>query len=118
MSAATRASARSWAGPASNTEIPALAVTGTLVSRVREQHRELVAAQPGRQAGRAGVLAQRRGHAAQHGVASLVAEGVVHELEVVDVDDHHGPACAGRIAPAALELLLEAPAVDQAGEDV
>src|SRR5918999_500872 len=35
MSAATRASPGSWVGPASNTEMPALAVTGTRVSRER-----------------------------------------------------------------------------------
>ena len=50
-------------------------------------------------------LAQHAGHLRQHLVALLVAVGVVHLLEVVDVEHHE--AERGVEAPAALDLAVE-----------
>jgi len=58
--------------------------------RVLEQHGELVAAHPRRKV----VLAQRRAQPLRHrheqGIAGGVPERVVHALEIVEVEEHHG----------------------------
>ena len=53
-------------------------------------------------------------------VADVVAEGVVHELEPVDVEEQHRDVATvrGRVEQRLLEPLEELPAVRQAGERV
>ena len=87
----------------------------------RQQHRELVAAEP-----RQGVLRpQRRGEPArralQQQVAEVVAEGVVDVLEAVEVEQQQpdGALAAGEPPPSsALQPVVEQRAVGQAGEGV
>ncbi len=57
---------------------------------------------------------------AQDSVAGLVAMGVVHVLEVVQIeeDERERVADAVRAAPLEHELLVEHPAVGEAGEAV
>ncbi len=87
---------------------------------VRQQDRELVSAQPGQDVGLAAADAQCRREAAQELVADGVAELVVDGLEAVEVE--HDDRCGGREAPLTgdlqLELLLEAPPVEEAGQEV
>ena len=106
MSAATMASDGLTTAPAPNTATPALAVTDTPVTRERiapsrwlatvracgvvgvgQQHRELVAAEAGEHVVIAQPRAHRLGDLAQQVVALLMAERIVDELEVVDVND-------------------------------
>ena len=64
---------------------------GPGVAQAVEQHHELVAAQPrGRRIGPAGQgVAQPAGHGDQQLVARVVAQAVVDQLEVVQVDEQH-----------------------------
>ena len=62
---------------------------GAGVGRVLEEHRELVAAEPGGGVAGAQAAAQAVGHRAEELVAGAVAEAVVDELEVVEVDEGH-----------------------------
>ena len=55
-------------------------------THVRQQHRELVAAQPGDHAGLTDRLDEPLGDLDQHGVGDLAAVGVVDGTEAVDVD--------------------------------
>ena len=50
----------------------------------------------------------------------MVAVGVVDELEVVDVDYHHGDRVTGqqRVGADVAEVAMEGPAVEQAGQFV
>ena len=60
------------------------------------------------------------GELGEHLVADRVAEDVVHLLEVVDVDHHHGDVLvrARRVRQLATEALVEVPVVVEAGERV
>ena len=59
------------------------------VARVRKHQREFVAAEPGDEAGLARDLPHALADFGQHPVAELVAEAVVHRLEVIEVEEHH-----------------------------
>ncbi len=85
-----------------------------------QQHRELVAAEARQHVGVPGAGPQRRGDALQHVVAGAVPERVVDILEVVEVehDDCAAEGIAARSLDLPVELLLEAPPVEGAGEEV
>ena len=98
----------------------ASACTSSGLPRLRHQDGELVTAEPGQRR----ALGQLRGHPAcylaQQAVADVVAEGVVHLLEVVQVEQHHRePAADGR---GQIDRPLGAPAeqfpVRQVGQPV
>ena len=81
-----------------------------------QQDGELVAAEAGHDVGRTQHAAQPLGDAAEQAIAGAVAERVVDDLEVVEVDEQHGDAPAG--AQRAAEALHEQLAIGQAGERV
>ena len=87
---------------------------------VGDEHEELIASEPGHDVGRAHGVAEPVGDDAQELVAGRVAVAVVHELEVVEVDEEDGDRLLA--APGArdrlLEVLLEEEAVGQVGERV
>ena len=87
---------------------------------VGQQHDELVAAVPGGEVARLGVADHRAGDLAEHGVTGLVADRVVHVLEVIDVehDEREGRLPPVRARHLALERLLEQPAIGEPGEAV
>ena len=90
-----------------------------LVAR-RHDHRELLAADPADDVGGTDGRPQVVGEIGEHLVADGMAEDVVHLLEVVDVDHHHGDVLvrargAGQLAP---EALVEVTVVVEAGERV
>src|SRR5436190_22488273 len=86
----------------------------------RQDDRELVAADPRARVRAAHALGEPAADDPQQVVADLVAEAVVDLLEVVEVDVEQRGALriAGAAADLAQELLLEAPAVPEAGERV
>ena len=93
---------------------------GRLDGRVVQQHRELVAAEPGRGVAGPDAAADPVGHRGQQLVAGLVAEAVVDRLEPVQVDEEHAGRL-GRLAPRRqhpVEDLQEQAAVRQAGHRV
>ena len=85
---------------------------------VGQQHGELVSAQAGERVAAAQGRRQARGDGAQQGVALGMAEGVVHQLEAVDIDEHHRqrPGAALRLGDREFEPVLEQHAVGQMGE--
>jgi hypothetical protein len=87
---------------------------------VRQQYDELVAAVPGRQVAGFRLLGQRPADLAEHGVASLVAQGVVDVLEVVHVQDHQRHRRAPPVGARDLtfEALLEQPSIRKTGKSV
>ena len=87
---------------------------------VGDQDEELVAAEPGDDVGRPHRASQPVGHDAQELVARRVAVAVVHELEVVEVDEEHGDGevAAMRACDRLLEVLLEEEPVRQVGQRV
>ena len=62
------------------------------------EHHELVATEARHRVARAHRLGQTRPDRLQHPVARVVPEGVVDELEVVDVHEEHGAAGTSGIA--------------------
>ena len=106
-------------GPAQVVEQPqGEADRADLVAAVVDQHRELVAAEPGRHRVGREDLAEPLGHADEQLVADRVAEAVVDGLEVVEVDEQH----AGRPPVPRIDRLVdqlgEHRAVGEAGERV
>ena len=86
----------------------------------REQHEELLAADPVDELEAAQRLADLVGHVAQDGVAALVAVGVVHGLEAVEVEQDQGDGSAGEVR-LLLDLehaRVERGPVQEAGERV
>ena len=67
---------------------------GPMAVEVADQDEELVAALAGDQVAGPRHRPEPLGHLAQELVAGGVAEAVVHELEVVEVDEEHGRARA------------------------
>lgn len=74
--------------------------------RLRHQHRELVAGEPGDDVGGANPFPQGRGDAADQVVALLVAEPVVDRLQPVDIDHHRRAAAA--VAGGEIDVGVEA----------
>ena len=66
------------------------------VCLVRDEDREFVAAEPRRGVGSAQALADALGRLDQQPVAGQVAEAVVDELELVDVEEEHGDLAVRR----------------------
>jgi hypothetical protein len=93
---------------------------GIVHARAAQQNRELVAAQPPHRVGLAQAVAQQLRGLAHESVAGLMAEGVVHLLQVVQVQ--HQQRARVPVAAHQLDLqrqrLQEAPAVEQAGQRV
>ena len=88
---------------------------------VGEHERELLAADAGEVVDQALDVAGDDGEALERLVADAVAEAVVDALEVVEVADDDGDRaarCAAARASSARDPLLEAAAVEQAGERV
>ena len=84
----------------------------------RQQRSELVAAQPRQDAPGAQGPLRQPGHGLQRLVACPVAEAVVDQLEVVEVEDQHRPVRTAGAGQVRRQALLEAAAVDQAGDRV
>ena len=86
----------------------------------RDDHRELLAADPADDVGRADGRAQVVGELDQHLVADGVAEDVVHLLEVVDVEHHERDVLVLARGQRQLtaEALVEVAVVVEAGERV
>jgi hypothetical protein len=86
----------------------------------RQQHRELVAADASQQVGLSQPVGQRLRDGHEHAVAGARAVVVVDCAKAVDVDHDQrtDDAVAAPCRHVALELLLEAPPVEQAGERV
>ena len=89
-------------------------------AHVLEQHGELVAAHAEQHVGLAHRAADALGGDAQQAVAGVVAEAVVHALEIVQVEEQQRERPAGALGAAhrLVEVLGEAGAVRQAGERV
>ncbi len=87
---------------------------------VLQQHAELVAADARDEVVAAHAGAQARGDHLEQAVAHVVAEPVVHLLEVVEVDEQHGGGLvvAPRVRHGFARALLEHGAVRQPGERV
>ena len=85
---------------------------------VGQQEQELVAAEPRDHVGLARADAEAIRQLDQQLIAGVMPEGVVHELEVVEVQEQHADPQveAPRARQRALEHLLEQRAVRQAGE--
>ena len=86
----------------------------------RQHDRHLLAAVAGDKIALAGRLAQDPRRAAKHFVARLMPVRVVELLEMVDVaeDQRERPAAALELVEAGGDLVVEGPAIRQAGEDV
>jgi hypothetical protein len=87
---------------------------------VRQDDRELVAADPERAIGAAHVGGDRRRGLAQDLVAGGVAAGIVDALEVVEVQDgqRHRPTRPDDHGPLAFHLLLERAVIAETREGV
>ena len=87
-----------------------------LLVGAREQHGELVAAEPERLA----ALAQPRRDEREHAVAGRMAEAVVDPLEVVDVEEAERDERVGLVGERelALQPLVEVAVVAEAGQRV
>ena len=93
---------------------------GLLVRAVLQQHHELVAAEARHDIVAAHRGSQQAGDLAKQFVARIVAAGIVDDLEMIQVDEHHRAALAVVLdAPhEACKPLLELEAVRQAGERI
>ena len=65
---------------------------GTLGRAVRQHHGELIAAQASHPTHVAHQLVEQAGELAQHGIAGFVAQAVVHQSEVIQIDEQQGNA--------------------------
>ena len=85
-----------------------------------EQHAELIAAEARDGVGGAHARLQEPGHVAQQPVARLVAAGVVHHLELVEVDVEQrvGALAALRRQERRVQPVVELAAVDEPGERI
>ena len=84
---------------------------------VDEDDAEFVAAEPGHHLARPHDRAQALSHGEQQRVAGEMAEAVVHDFEVIEVDECHGEAGLARTQRVA-ELRREEAAVREAGQGV
>ncbi|HET8537186.1 MAG TPA: hypothetical protein VFL73_08410 [Solirubrobacteraceae bacterium] len=93
---------------------------GLVLVRGRQDHRELLAADPRRSVGLAHRGADERAELLQHRVALAVAEAVVDGLEVVEVADEEAERLVAAIGARELggHQAFEAAAVPEAGERV
>ena len=85
-----------------------------------DQHQELVAPEAADRIRLAQRPAEAGGHLAQHIVTDTMAQGVVHVLESVEVDEEHRPVLAGATRPPLhlFDAVQDECAVRQAGEGV
>ena len=93
---------------------------GSLRGGLRQQQGEFIASQAADCVAGAQGAAQQIRHASQQLVAYGVAEGIVHPLEVVQVqiDERHRTPITGGARPLCLQRLVEGPPVGQSGEHV
>src|SRR5215211_7965739 len=91
---ASRSSSPACPVPASCRATPTLALTRAWRPSMVEQHRELVAAQPGDRVAAADAGLQPLADGDQHRVPGRVAEAVVQRLEPVQVDVEDGEQCS------------------------
>ena len=96
------------------------AASSASVGELGQQDQELVAAEPGEHPRRPRCPRRRPGDPPQQPVAGAVAEGVVDELEVVEVDEQQRDRAARARAAvhAAAQLRLQLGAVGQPGQRV
>ena len=89
-------------------------------AQILGHHHELVAAQARDGVGAADAIAQAPRHFDQQQVADVVAARVVERLEVIQVDEEHGPVAAGAGArrERVLHAILQQTPVGQLGERV
>ena len=85
-----------------------------------QEQRELVAREPGHGVAQANAGGEPLGHRLQKLVARRVAEGVVHGLEPVEIDEHHrqAMAVAAGLGEGDAEPVVEEASVGQPGEGV
>jgi len=88
--------------------------------RLRQDDGELVAAVAGRHIRRSQRRPDQLGGPRQHAVAEQVTEGVVHELEVVEIDHHHAQWALVALCPDDLlaHPLVQIAVIEEAGERV
>ena len=92
---------------------------GLLARRPPQEHRELLATVAGRRVLGAHGPADGVRHGPQHAVTGGVAEAIVEDLEVVDVDHEDAQAVVGATArPLHVQGFVEVAAVGQAGQRV
>ena len=86
----------------------------------RQQHRELVAAEPRHRVGRAQGAAQARRHFLQHQIAGVMAERVVDLLEAIEIDqqDRQALVVAMRAQDRLLQAIEEQRAIRQVGQRI
>ena len=87
---------------------------------MRDEDREFVAAEPRGGVGSAHALADALGRLDQQPVAGQVAEAVVDELELVDVEEEHGDLAVGALGSRerVIEAIDEERAVRQSREGI
>jgi hypothetical protein len=89
-----------------------------LVGAAGQHQHEVVAADPGRGVARTQRADDAHGQRAQRGVAGAPAQGVVDQLEVVDVERHHPYRQRAGVRDGAPEAVGEQRAVGQAGQRI
>ena len=91
-----------------------------VVRHDRQQHRKLVTTEAGRSAELADAAGNASGHLFEQRIAGGVTHGVVHGLEVVEVDEEHGQVGTGlqAVAQGALQSVLEERLVGEPGQGV
>ena len=85
---------------------------------VRQEHRELVAAETGDDVGVAEAVPQKQRQAGQEIVTGTMAAAIVHVFELVEVEKEQRAmrAVALRLRELAIEFFIETPPVEQSGE--
>src|SRR5215207_1510190 len=109
-----------WAGVRYRLAHPLSHIHGLVQGHARQQDQEFLAPDPIDELEAAQGLADLVGRVAQHRVTALVAVGVVHAFEAVEVEQHEGHRPAGE-ASLLLDLhraRLQRGAVEEAGEGV
>ena len=95
---------------------------GSILGRgeIRENHEELIAAEPRHHVGFAQHLLDARRHLLEHDVAAVMAQRIVDGLEIVQVDEHdrHQGTVAARQRQYRTQALGQVGAIGQAGEHV
>ena len=113
-----------WSRPACPIGPPEIApgaaeeLLGLFDPRLRQDHRELVAADPARDVGGANHLAHALSRLGEHRVAGEMPDLVVHVLEVVEVEDDQREPPVVAVRTLARERLVEVPPVVEPGQRV
>ncbi len=88
-----------------------------LIRQPRQQHRELIAADPRQRIAIANTALKTLPHELQRDIARLVPEGVIDRLEAIEVEHEHGEhgAVAPRTPHGLMQAIGEQGAVRQVG---